>query len=100
MRSRRGVVSRVVQVQLGEQQVRVEELAVDLESLGRGGGGGRRILIGQHARESGVRRRPFGIELQRILERAHRFGRADTFRGTAVPSLYGLPDRRWWKGAR
>ena len=50
----RVVVLGVVEIELGEQQVRVGELRVDLERAPRRGGGGRRVLVGQHA---GQRRR-------------------------------------------
>ena len=69
----RFVIARVVHVELGEEQVRVGEIAVDLERALRGGGGGGRILVGQRPREPGMRRRPFGLGLEDLLERPQRF---------------------------
>ena len=74
MRSRASVVVRVVEIELCEQQLGVGEVRIDLErALGRGGGR-RRIVFRQRAREAGVRRRPAVVLRERLLERLHRLG--------------------------
>ena len=54
----RGVVARVVEIELGEEQLRVGVLGVDLQRLFGSRGRGRRILGCERARHANVRRRP------------------------------------------
>lgn len=52
----------------------VGQLLVNLERTPRRGGGGRRILVRQHAGHAGVRRRPLRLGLDGLLQRAKRLG--------------------------
>jgi hypothetical protein len=87
----------VVEVQAGEQQMGIGEVRIDRERLGRGGRGLRRILVLEHARDPGVRRRPLRVGLERGLERLHRLGAVVFFEKEAAPG--GLDDRRSRAGA-
>jgi hypothetical protein len=60
--------ARIVQIQLRQQQLRVGQLRVDFQRAGRRSRGGRWIVFGQRAREPGMRRGPFGILRERLLE--------------------------------
>ena len=68
----RGVVAGVVELELGQEELRVGQERVDFERLGRGGGGRRRIVLAQRSREPGERRGPVRILRQRLLKRLHR----------------------------
>ena len=51
----------VVERQLGPEQVRVDQRGVDLERPGGRGGRGRRVVLGERAREARLRGRPLRI---------------------------------------
>ena len=54
--------------------MRVGEIGVDLERLLGRGGGRRRILSGERARDAEVRRGPVGGQREGLLKRLQRFG--------------------------
>jgi len=81
----RGVVAGVVEVELGQEELRVGQERIHLERLRRRGGGGRWIVFAQRSREPGERRRPVRILRQRLLERFHGLGPVVLFEEEHAP---------------
>ena len=70
----RGVVARVVELESGEEEVRIGQIGVDLERLLGRRRGLRRVLARERARDPDVRRGPVAGLLEDLLKRLQCFG--------------------------
>ena len=67
-------VARVVEIELGQEQLGLGIARIDLERLLGGGCGSRRVLVRQRPRHPEVRRGPLAVLLEHLLERLQRLG--------------------------
>ena len=93
---RLGVAIRV-EMQAGEQEVRIGEIGIDRDRLRGGLGRLGRILVLEHPRDARVRRRPLGVRLERRLKGVQRFARIVFFEEQAAERR--LDHRRIGAGA-
>ena len=85
MASARRVVTRVVEIELGEHQLRVGILGVDLQRLFGSGGRGWRILGCERPRHANVCRRPVRRLLEHLLEGLQRLRQIEGLEEEATP---------------